>query len=156
MARRKPLTAQAGNLKRDKIVTLKQEEASVKTASGDLTVAPEWLNDIGKAEWYRVLPQLRDIDIIGNLDLSDLAGYCNAYSHFVIESAALANEDLILIDETTGSRKENPRVNTQIKYATEMRKFADTCGMTISSRLKAAATKTAKKEEEIKDAFGAI
>ena len=44
----------------------------------------------------------------------------------------------------------------QKKYAEEMRKFASLCGMTIDSRLKAAAMKVEKVKDEIKDEFGDI
>ena len=44
----------------------------------------------------------------------------------------------------------------QLKYQEAFRKAADQCGLTINSRLKWAATKLKKQEEQIEDEFGAI
>ena len=52
--------------------------------------------------------------------------------------------------------KENPLLSAQIKCGIEMRKFADICGLTINSRLKAAATKQKEQADTIKDEFGDI
>lgn len=51
---------------------------------------------------------------------------------------------------------KNPMVDIQTTYATEMRKFAALCGLTIDSRLKVAVTKTEKTEDMIKEKFGNI
>ena len=47
-------------------------------------------------------------------------------------------------------------VDIQKNYAEEMRRFAALCGLTIDARLKAAAIKTDKTQEEITRKFGNI
>ena len=139
----------------------KQAEEMVATASSDIVKPPSWLNStIAKNEWKRVVPQLLEIDVAGNLDLEAVAGYCNAFANYRKATEQLAKEDLVIeaISSTTGQpyAKENPLVNIQIKYGTEMRRFADICGMTINSRLKAAATKQKQEQDTIEETFGAI
>ena len=53
-------------------------------------------------------------------------------------------------------RDKNPLIDVQKTYAEEMRKFAALCGLTIDSRLKVAATKTSKQEQDITEQFGGI
>lgn len=121
---------------------------------------PVWLADsIAKREYKRVLKDLKKIDILGNLDLSNLAGYCNAYAMYRKATKQLAGEKLLVEKEAAGGARymaENPLIMIQKKYAEEMRKFASMCGMTVDSRLKAATIKVNKVEDEIEDEFGDI
>lgn len=134
----------------------KQEEAAlIKQADTDeIAKPPAWLDAAAKKEWRRVLPQLLKLEIVGNLDLSDVAGYCNAFSKFQKTVRELNKQDLV-VDTDKGPR-ENPLISAQVKYGTEMRRFADLCGMTVNSRLKAATVKLKKQDETIEDRFGVI
>jgi len=117
----------------------KEEEKALlkQTDANEIAEPPEWLDEFARSEWYRVVPQLLKIEIVGNLDYSNIAGYCNAFSKF--RQAVIDGNDSL-----------------QIKYGPELRRFADQCGMTINSRLKAATTKIAKQDEVIEERFGVI
>lgn len=140
----------------------KREQSEKKTASAmivqsaaDLDKLPVDLDGAkARREWKRVVPDLKKMDIVGRLDITNLVGYCNAYSKYVEATQALREQPLTV--PSPSGMKENPLVGVQIKYADLFRKFADQCGLTINSRLKWAATKMKKQEEEIESEFGAI
>ncbi|MCU6734936.1 phage terminase small subunit P27 family [Diplocloster agilis] len=157
---RKPLDQQAGNITKEDKDRKALEEQVVKTGAEDIGKTPAWLVDaVAKREYKRILKDLKRIEIVGNLDLSNLAGYCNAYAMYRKATQQLANEELI-VKRTSAQgyeyEAENPLIVVQKKYAEEMRKFASLCGMTIDSRLKAATMKVDKIEDEIEDEFGDI
>lgn len=145
---RKPLAAQKGDLTVAKKVEMQQVEAAVTTGSEQLNRPPSWLIDkVAKAEWKRVVKELANIGIIGNLDLNNIAGYCNAYSLYRQAISAVAQPDFVF---------DKDSVDVMKKYADEMRRFAALCGLTVDSRLKAGAYLTGKKEEDITEKFGDI
>lgn len=160
-ARRKPLSQQKGDLRTEVQEEKAQVEASVATKSDEIIEPPEWLNsDEAKEEWKRVLPQLLDINVVGNLDLQALAGYCNAFANYRKSIQELSQQPLMIVneDEETGAvfTKANPLNNICIKWGTEMRRFADLCGLTINSRLKAGQANMDKQKQTIEDEFGDI
>ncbi len=156
---RKPVDMQKGHvLKREK-EQKQQEEEYVTVGKDQLKRAPVWLIDnVAKKEWSRLIKELDKIDIIGNLDKNNLGAYCNAFSKYLQVSEELAGSTLTVRKETKYGVQivPNPLIGIQKMYAEEMRKFAALCGLTIDSRLKAAVTKTSKKEDEISDKFGDI
>lgn len=137
----------------------KQEEQYVVTGNNQLKSPPKWLvNDTAKKEWRRIVRELKQIEIVGNLDYANLAGYCNAYANYIKTTEILREQEYYIERETrTGTIVvKNPMVDIQTTYAAEMRKFASLCGLTIDSRLKAAVVKKDKKEEAVTERFGAI
>lgn len=157
---RKPLEQQGGNLTREVQERKRLEEQMVKTGAEDIIKTPSWLVDnVAKREYKRILKDLKKIEIVGNLDLSNLAGYCNAYAMYRKATSQLAGQELI-VEKVSASgacyEAENPLIMVQKKYAEEMRKFASMCGLTIDSRLKAATAKADRIEDEIEDEFGDI
>ena len=131
------------------------QSAMIVQDPADLDDLPEDLNDAkARKEWERVVPELKKMDIVGRLDITNLVAYCNAYSKYCEATKALRGQPLTV--PCSSGKKENPLINVQIKYADMFRKFADQCGLTINSRLKWAATKTKQQEEQIESEFGAI
>ena len=87
-----------------------------------------------------------------------MGGYCNAYANY-IKATEILKDQSYYIDRETRSGVivvKNPMVDIQTNYASEMRRFAALCGLTIDSRLKAAVTKTEKTEDMIQQKFGNI
>lgn len=160
-ARLKGVDTQKAHLTKKEIQERKEAESLVKTGVDQILQPPAWLGDpIAVEEWNRVLPQILELGLAGNLDLANLAGYCNAYSNYRRASQILARDDLVFvnIDEETGNTwaKENPMNQVCIKWGTEMRRFADLCGLTINSRLKVGQAKQKEKGKSIEDEFGDI
>ena len=160
MARpKKPIDMQKAHLTLIEKQNRRLEEDSVSTGKNQLRIPPDWLiNDVAKKEWRRVVKELREINIVGNLDRANLGGYCNAYANYIKATEILKDQAYYVERETrTGiSIVKNPMVDIQQTYAAEMRKFAALCGLTIDSRLKAAVKKTEKTEDMIKQKFGNI
>jgi P27 family predicted phage terminase small subunit len=152
---RKVLEMSTGDMTK-KLRTEKAAQSSMIVQDpSDLDKLPQDLNDTkAKKEWKRVVPELKKMDIVGRLDITNLVAYCNAYSKYCEATKALRGQPLTV--PSPSGEKENPLINVQIKYAEMFRKFADQCGLTINSRLKWAATKTKQQEEQIESEFGAI
>lgn len=128
-------------------------EKEICTKKDEILNPPkELISKEAEKEWCRVVPQLMEIDIIGNLDRAALIGYCNSYSNYMKATRQLARQAFINKD----SGKKNPLIEVQKNYGDELRKFAAICGISMDSRLKAGMKKQEKKEESIKDRFGAI
>lgn len=156
---KKPIDMQKAHLTLMEKQNRRQEEESVVTGNNQLKTPPKWLiNDTAKKEWRRIVKELNKIDIVGNLDYANLGGYCNAYANYIKATEILKDQTYYIDRETrTGVIVvKNPMVDIQTNYATEMRKFAALCGLTIDSRLKAAVTKTEKTEDMIQQKFGNI
>lgn len=156
---RKPLGTQRGNLTVLTMQNRQKEEENVQTGKDQLKRPPEWLiNDVAKKEWRRLVKELESIHLIGNLDRNNLGGYCNAFANYV-KATDILKEQTYYIDRETRNGVivvKNPMVDIQKTYADEMRRFASLCGLTIDSRLKAAATRTTKTQDELERKFGGI
>ncbi len=156
---RKPLTEQRGNLTVITMQNRRAEEQDVTTAKNQLKRPPDWLIDeVAKKEWRRIVKELEKINLVGNLDRNNLGGYCNAFANYV-KATNILKEQTYYIDRETRNGVivvKNPMVDIQRTYADEMRRFASLCGLTIDARLKAAATRTSKVQENIESKFGAI
>lgn len=160
-ARKKPLATQTKHRSVAEKIDMKMAEELMKTSTEQILKPPAWLNTkVAKDEWKRVIPQLLELDIVGNLDLEAIAGYCNAYANYRQAIASLEQQGLLIVnqDEESGFSyvKENPLNNLAIKWGTEMRRFADLCGLTINSRIKSGQSKVDKQKEQIADEFGDI
>ena len=145
---RKVLQMQKGDLTRKVMIEREQEEQSVTLPSDQLKTPPAWLTDpVARREWKRITKELAKIQIVGNLDRDNIAGYCNALSVYIGTVKAMAGKEL---DE------QLVYMNAQCKAADEVRKFGRLCGLTIDSRLKAAAIKTKEMNDAIEKEFGVI
>ncbi|MDU7031593.1 MAG: phage terminase small subunit P27 family [Clostridiales bacterium] len=156
---RKPIEMQKGNLTVITGQKRRTEEESVTTDKNQLKRPPKWLvDDIARKEWRRIVKELSQINLVGNLDLNNLGGYCNAFANYVKATEILKDQTYYIDRETRNGIivVKNPMVDIQKGFAEEMRKFAGLCGMTIDSRLKVAAVKTESKEDNIKRQFGNI
>ncbi len=158
MARqRKPVDMQKGNLTVIQQEKKRIEEEYIRTGKDQLKTPPIWLiDDIAKKEFKRIVKELKEIEVVGNLDLNNLGAYCNAFSNYIHVTEELNGQGYYIERETrTGVIiVKNPLVDIQTNYATEMRKFASLCGMTIDSRLKAASVKVDKEQQAIDRKFG--
>lgn len=161
---RKPLEMQKGNLTVGQQENKKHAELLVMVGREHLSRAPTWLVDkTAKAEFKRIVKEFEKINVVGNLDLNNIAGYCNAYAFYRKVTEELTNASitvLVDLDATDSARKMNGLYldlsKNQRDYADEMRKFASLCGLTIDSRLKVGTVQVSKISEGIKSEFGDI
>jgi len=145
-----PLSEQKGDLTKERQERRKAEQDLVKTPRKYIEKAPAWLSARAKKEYKRLLDNIRDMDMLGDLDANNLACYCNAFDKYLIAEKDVSERGTII------EGKENPSVLLQIKFAKEMREFGKQCGLSIDSRLKFAAVKLQETEETITDEFGEI
>ena len=157
---RKPNSAKTRHSTKEEIELSQVVEESVVTSSDELDIIPTWLkNKTAEKEYKRLLNNFKEINIIGNLDLNNLVIYCNLYADVrAIENAAKK------LSMTKRDDKGIIRVNAEyerisyqkLKYMDSLRKYADTLGLTVSSRLKAGTKKVNDEQENINGKFGDI
>ena len=151
---------QQKNLTMEEKLQKQREEEIVTVGREQLKRPPTWLiDDIAKKEFKRLVKEFDKIEVVGNLDLNNLCGYCNAYSLYRKATEQLKVEELLIEKPLPNGAKqivENPLIKIQKNYAEEIRKFASMCGLSIDSRLKIATVKVSKEKEQIKSEFGDI
>lgn len=158
---RKLTSMQTKHLTKEEIAEKEEQESLIIVGREDLQKPPSWLIDTrAKKEFDRIVKNFDKIEVIGNLDLNNIAGYCNAYSMYVnaIQEFKKTKNLMIPKQMTNGAYTEipNPLIKIQRQLAEEMRRFASLCGLTIDSRLKLAVQKTTKESEDIEEDFGDI
>ena len=152
---RKPMSEQQGHLTKEQQTKRYTEQELVRTDNQYFLKPPEWLTDeTAVKEYKRLVKAMKNMDMLGDLDANNLAGYCNAFSNYCKATYQLGIEGLIIHGEK--GDYENPLIAVQIKYAKEMRDFARLCGLSIDSRLKFAAVKLDDISENIDSEFGSI
>ena len=154
---KKPLNLTKKHLTKEEIQRKELEESLIKVNSDKIEV-PSWLNgELAIDEFYKLANELKEIDIINNLDVNSLASYCQAFSKYV-EATIELNNQALTIKKTMPNGAinivENPLIKIQKLYAEECRKFASLCGLTIDSRLKFATVKAEKLNNELEEEFG--
>ena len=156
---KKPLAINKSHFTNQQIAERELAEELVKGKSDNLK-APAWLKDkVAKKEFKKLVEELSEIDIISNLDVNNLASYCEAYSNYVQATEELNGQSLTFqkcMPNGAYTTVENPLIKIQKLYAEEMRRFASLVGLTIDSRLKFASAKVKEVNEEISDEFGEI
>ena len=151
MAMMLPLAQQKGHLKTEYMDRRKLEEESVYTGCDMLDASKpptELLNATARKKWKEVITVLTPIKIITNADISNVIGFCNAWGKYCEAVKALKKS----IDPDARAEAENK----MLKFGKEFRDFGGKIGLDQNSRLKAASSKTQKKEAEIAEAFGNI
>lgn len=136
-----------------------EEEDLLVLGKEQLQEPPEWLiDDIAITEFKRVVKEYDKTDIIGNLDLSNIGGYCNSFASYVKATEELKGKSLVVKRMTKNGPVyvQNPWSETQERYAKEMRNFGSLCGIDVDGRLKLATIKTTQQQENIIDEFGDI
>lgn len=156
---RKPLEMQKGHLTVEQQEAMKQAEGLVTVGREQLGKPPAWLIDkTAKAEFKRIVKEFEKVNVVGNLDLNNIAGYCNAYAFYRKVTKELSAVSMTV--EVDNQQIVNPLYRdlskNQRDYADEMRKFASLCGLTIDSRLKVGTVQTSQISEEIAGEFGEI
>lgn len=94
---------------------------------------PDWLNDLAKEEWQRIVPDLIEVGLLTKIDRAALAGYCHAWSEWQQMEADIEEEG---IDQLTGTgtTQRRPQVMVRDKAIERCYRFAKEFGLTPSSR----------------------
>ena len=156
---RKPVDMQSKHLTNAEKEEKEQQEEILILGKEQLENPPEWLIDeVARDEFIRVTNELSSVNIVGNLDLSNIGGYSNAFSTYVHAIENLRGKSSVVKEVTKSGVKlvENPFLKVRDNAASEMWKFGALCGINIDGRLKLANLKTTKNDEDITDEFGDI
>lgn len=100
----------------------------------DQLIAPDFLDDVAKEEFYRVVDETAKIDVLDNLDLSILAMYCNAYSQYIEVNEQIRNTMPALRYNDKG--RSSPLINIQDKLAKQILSYSSKLGLATTDRLK--------------------
>ena len=96
-----PVELQTGHLKVIDGQKKRDAEDQVKTEKNQLKRPPSWLiDDVAKKEWRRVVKELSKLNIVGNLDLNNIGGYCNAFANYVKATEILSQQTYYVDRET--------------------------------------------------------
>ena len=151
MPPRKDIDAQTRHNTQEEIQRKQLEKDAVWVGDEQMDNPPEWLRDkIAVAEWHRLVTEFRKKQLVSNLDYNNLGGYCNAFSTYVEIVNDLKEDDIL------PGTQPNPLISLQLKYSEEMRKFANTLGLTVQSRLQSGSNALNEKDKKVGDDFGEI
>lgn len=151
MARpRKVLQLQTGHLEKEFQSRRMLEESLVKGDRNELEDLPSGLlcDATAKAEYRRLLDNLKALDLVANLDRNNLVMLSNAWSDYVRYRKLMKRCDDP--QELYYLQKSHDKTVQIIKS------LEGTLGMTMDSRLKAGAAKAKTQEAELEDKFGVI
>lgn len=122
------------NYTKEEIIEKERQEAELNKFSKIDVTPPDFLDDIAKEEYKRIIPHMQELPI-SKLDTGQIAQYCSFYSDFVKASVILEQEDIMIVDDK-GNQKVNPAFNVKEKAGIRMQQTANTLGLTIDSRLR--------------------
>lgn len=101
--------------------------------SGPAPDCPVWLDDIARAEWERVIPELERMGVMTPVDSMLLASYCRAYSQWV-KCELQVEADGLMIAGPQGNPVLHPAARHAAKLLQEVRKAASEFGFSPASR----------------------
>lgn len=130
---RKSVDASVAKRGKKEKINRKIQEEKLKI-DRDQLIAPDFLDELGKEEFYRVVYETDKIDVLDNLDLSILAMYCNAYSQYIEVNEQIRNTMPALRYNDKG--RSSPLINVQDKLVKQILSFSSKLGLATTDRLK--------------------
>ena len=99
-------------------------------------LCPEWLGDIAKQEWQRVVPELERLGLLTCVDGAALEGYCDAYGKWVELTQFLKKFEKqgYMFKTPSGYMQQMPQVSMAQRYLSIVKSFCTEFGLTPSSR----------------------
>ena len=92
-------------------------------------VCPDWLAPSASAEWYRVVPLLTEVGIVGRVDAAALAVYCQTYSQWQDVAKIIRRDGYV-----TDAGRPHPLLRVQNALTNTLRQYCAEFGFTPSSR----------------------
>jgi len=102
--------------------------------SGKMPDCPGWLNSDARAEWYRVLPKLEEMGIVGATDYAVMVGYCESWSQYKKAVEMLERTGTLHKPRNDGEVRRNPLVFILKDAREAMLKFGRELGLSPSAR----------------------
>lgn len=95
----------------------------------DVPSPPDWLNDVGREEFERVVETLKEAQILTKVDTSMLAAYCQTYSQY-----RELNRNLLIQGYIMENGRENPLCKVLARVLTQMTRLAQQFGLSPRGR----------------------
>lgn len=111
---------------------------------------PRWLDDAARKEFRRLAKELILLGIITNIDVGGLAIACDAYSKYIMASAAITKTTIdaeITRSSNDATVKRHPLAAVE-KYATIYRQYCAEYGLTPAARIKLSTNIKPEKEKD--------
>lgn len=139
------------NYTKEELQRKKLAEESIWVGNDQLKIPPVWLRDKAAVnEWERLVKEFMKAEIISNLDYNNLGFYCNTYSKCIELEEKINKTGLFL------GRNPSPFMQTHLKMSEDLRKWANTLGLTVQSRMVAGKKGQSDTEKGLGDDFGDI
>ena len=129
------------NMTKEEIRARRERELRPETSRVE---CPDWLCDVAKSEWERIEEDLMDLGLLTNIDVNQLAIYCDAYAKYTKASQEIDKFGLVIKHTNKSGATNivtNPYVQIAGKYAELVKKFCDEFGLTPTSRARIAIPK---------------
>jgi P27 family predicted phage terminase small subunit len=111
----------------------KRSDAEPRPAAMEHDAPPAYLSTEARAEWARVVTQLRATGIISQLDTALLGAWCSTVGDFVISEQKLRQEGLV-VDSRDRGPVRNPWVMIKGRAIEQMIRLGSELGMSPASR----------------------
>ncbi|MEG0908780.1 MAG: phage terminase small subunit P27 family [Bacilli bacterium] len=153
MARpRKTVNSLQGHVSKKEIEERLEREKRI-TGDSDCILPPKFIHEdeVALEEFYRVVDELKKVNIATNIDSVMLGIYADSYSKYVQSTIAMRDEELVTEYTNKGGATNaviNPYIKIQQQYATMIMKISALYGFDPSSRSKIAHLSPSDKEEK--------
>lgn len=116
-------------------------EEAVRIKNSGAIICPDWLDDMARAEFDRLVHELKDLGILSSVDITALAVCCDAFSKWKLATELVNKLGLMSVRENRKGEKSvqpNPAVRDALRYGEMYRKMSVECGLTPNARMRLA------------------
>jgi P27 family predicted phage terminase small subunit len=100
----------------------------------ELPECPEHLQDVARAEWFRICAALKTMDLLTSADHALLEAYCITYARWLDAEANLKKYGTIVKSPNKGFPMTSPYLHVANSALEQLRKLAVEFGLSPSSR----------------------
>jgi P27 family predicted phage terminase small subunit len=108
---------------------------------------PDWLCEIGQAEWHRIVPMLEASHVMSLRHQNTLASYCDALADMVKADRELKEKGATFVDDK-GRLTNHPAWYRKKDSRLHMLRFAEQFGLTASALARVSVVDNAPKEDD--------
>lgn len=129
------------------------EAESVLKGSNNNLNPPDFIlkDEIALAKFNQLIKELKEVDLVNNVDVDLLSVYSNCWSNYVRSTKILAMQDLVEEQENKNGmivKVQNPYIKTQNVYSDKLIKLSSLFGLSPADRSKVAHLNPSDKTEQ--------
>lgn len=158
MAKSKPIDLTTGNRTKKEIENRKLQEERLKGNSNLIDVVPKWLCKEAKKEYKKIIKELKNSNILTNIDIPIVAIVADAYVKMYQADMVIQKEGMFIkkiSDRGAENLVEHPATKIYKQYNSIYKQYLMELGLSPSSRAKLSIINS-NLEEEKEDALLAI